>query len=144
MAVMLTINGQTTPATPGPSLFDYAEQLGVKVPTSCQKQGKCKECLVEIVQGMDRLSPPTPHEEHLKGNFRLSCRAHVVADAGEIRCQIMRRGRRRIESGGLALPLDGRKMELEPAVTRDGDRILIDGEEIDRCAGPIHGIAMDL
>jgi uncharacterized 2Fe-2S/4Fe-4S cluster protein (DUF4445 family) len=144
MAVMLSINGQTIPATPGPSLFDYAEQLGIKVPTSCQKQGKCKECLMEIVRGMDCLSPPTPHEEHLKGNFRLSCRCHVVAIAGEVRCHTMRRGRMRIESGGIGLPLDHRKMELDPAVTRDGDRILIDGEEIDRRPGPIHGIAMDL
>jgi uncharacterized 2Fe-2S/4Fe-4S cluster protein (DUF4445 family) len=144
MAVMLTINGQTTPAAPGPSLFDYAERLGVKVPTSCQKQGKCKECLMEIVRGMDRLSPPTPHEEHLKGNFRLSCRCHVVADAGEVRCHTMRRGRMRIESGAIGLPPDDRKMDLDPAVTRDRDRILIDGEEIDRCPGPIHGIAMDL
>jgi len=33
-------------------------------------------------------------------------------------------------------------------VTRDGDRILIDGVEVDRCGGravhPIHGLAMDL
>jgi uncharacterized 2Fe-2S/4Fe-4S cluster protein (DUF4445 family) len=144
MAVLLTINGQTTPAEPGPSLFDYAERLGIKVPTSCQKQGKCKECLMEIVQGMDRLSPPTPHEEHLRGNFRLSCQCHVVADAGEVRCHTMRRGRMRIESGGRGLPLDDQGMDFDPAVTRDGDRILIDGEEIDRCQGALHGIAMDL
>ncbi|MGD0387462.1 MAG: ASKHA domain-containing protein [Tepidisphaeraceae bacterium] len=144
MAVILTINGQTTPAAAGPSLFDYAERLGVKVPTSCQKQGKCKECLMEIVQGMDRLSPPTPHEEHLTGNFRLSCRCHVVADAGEVRCHTMRRGRMRIDSGGMGLPLDCQKLDLDPAVSRDGDRVLIDGEEIDRCRGAIHGIAMDL
>ena len=35
-------------------------------------------------------------------------------------------------------------MPLDPAVTRDGDRILIDGEEVDRSTGPIHGLAMDL
>jgi len=144
MAVMLTINGQTIPADPGPSLFDYAERLGVKVPTSCHKQGKCKECLVEIVQGMDRLSPPTPLEDHLKGNFRLSCQCRVVADAGEVRCHTMRRGRMRIDSGGIGLPLDNQKMDLDPAVRRDGERILIDEEEIDRRPGPIHGIAMDL
>jgi uncharacterized 2Fe-2S/4Fe-4S cluster protein (DUF4445 family) len=144
MAVLLTINGQSTPAAPGPSLFDYAQRLGIKVPTSCQKQGKCKECLMEIVQGMDRLSSPTLHEEHLRGNFRLSCRCHVVADAGEVRCHTMRRGRMRIESGGLGLPLDEKEMDLDPAVTRDRDRILIDGEEIDRYRGALHGIAMDL
>jgi uncharacterized 2Fe-2S/4Fe-4S cluster protein (DUF4445 family) len=35
-------------------------------------------------------------------------------------------------------------MRLDPAVTRDGDRILIDGIEVERSTGPIHGIAMDL
>jgi uncharacterized 2Fe-2S/4Fe-4S cluster protein (DUF4445 family) len=35
-------------------------------------------------------------------------------------------------------------MELDPAVTRDGDRILIAGVEIERSNGPIYGIAMDL
>ena len=56
---MLTINGTIISAAPGPSLFEYAEQLGVKVPTSCQKQGKCKECLMEIVEGMECLTAPT-------------------------------------------------------------------------------------
>jgi uncharacterized 2Fe-2S/4Fe-4S cluster protein (DUF4445 family) len=142
MAVTLTINGQTTPAAPGPSLFDYAEQLGVKVPTSCQKQGKCKECLVEIVEGMERLSPPTSEEAHLKSPFRLSCRCHIVGESGEVRCHTMRRGRMRIESGGVGL--GNRKAEFDPAVIRDGDRILIDGREVDRSTGAIQGIAMDL
>jgi uncharacterized 2Fe-2S/4Fe-4S cluster protein (DUF4445 family) len=144
MAVALTINGHSTQATPGPSLFDYAEQLGVRVPTSCQKQGKCKECMMEVVEGMNCLSAPTDAEEHLKGNFRLSCQTHVVADSGQVRCHTMRRGQMRIERHALGLPTNSQKMELDPAVTRDGDRILLDGEEIDRSTGPIHGIAMDL
>ena len=39
---------------------------------------------------------------------------------------------------------DPKALELDPAVTRDGDRILIDGVEVERSTGPIHGIAMDL
>jgi uncharacterized 2Fe-2S/4Fe-4S cluster protein (DUF4445 family) len=144
MAVALTINGQSTEAAPGTSLFDFAEQLGVRVPTSCQKQGKCKECMVEVVEGMDCLSPPTDAEEHLKGNFRLSCQCRVVKDSGVVRCHTMRRGQMRIERQALGLPTSGQKMEIDPAVTRDGDRILIDGVEIERSTGPIHGIAMDL
>jgi uncharacterized 2Fe-2S/4Fe-4S cluster protein (DUF4445 family) len=144
MAVALTINGQSTEALPGTSLFDFAERLGVRVPTSCQKQGKCKECMIEVVEGMDCLSPPTDAEEHLKGNFRLSCQCRVVKDSGVVRCHTMRRGQMRIERQALGLPTSGQKMEIDPAVTRDGDRILIDGVEIDRSTGPIHGIAMDL
>src|SRR4029079_1749909 len=35
-------------------------------------------------------------------------------------------------------------LKLEPSVTRDGDRILLDGVEIDRSRGALHGIAMHL
>jgi uncharacterized 2Fe-2S/4Fe-4S cluster protein (DUF4445 family) len=144
MPVTLVINGQSIQAEPGPSLFDFADQLGIPVPTSCQKQGKCKECMVEIVEGMELVSPRTEHEEHLKDRFRLSCRAHVLPGDGQIRCHTMRRGAMRIERHAYELPLSHRTFEPDPAVTRDGDRILIDGKEIDRRAGPLYGIAMDL
>jgi uncharacterized 2Fe-2S/4Fe-4S cluster protein (DUF4445 family) len=50
----------------------------------------------------------------------------------------------RVEEGGTGL-LEGREGDaLEPSVTRSGDRVLLDGEEIDRSSGPLHGIAMDL
>ena len=146
MNVTLIINGQATPATNGLSLFDHAERLGVPVPTSCHKQGKCKECLVEVIEGMDLLTPQTAEEEHLRDNFRLSCRTHVVDDVGpgQIRCHTMRRGRMRIESEASDLPQVWLSTELDPAVTRRGSAILLDGTEIERSAGPIHGIAMDL
>ena len=130
MPVDLTINAASTPAFPGPSLFDYAELLHIPVPTSCQKQGKCKECIVEVVEGMELLSPSTEHERHLKGNFRLSCRSTIAADSGHIRCHTMRRGHMRIERRAIGLPTTGQPLQLDPAVTRDDDRILIDGVEI--------------
>jgi uncharacterized 2Fe-2S/4Fe-4S cluster protein (DUF4445 family) len=141
--VKLTINGHVMEAAPGPSLFECAEILGVPVPTSCVKQGKCKECMVEVVEGIERLSPPTEQEQHLSGPFRLSCQCRVAAEEGVVRCHTMRRGTMRIERHAIALPApDG--LRLASAVTRDGDRILIDGEEVERSGGPIHGIAMDL
>src|SRR4051794_21011894 len=144
MSVTLHINGQSTDAPRGVSVFDCAESIGIQVPTSCRKNGKCKECIVEVVEGMVLLSPPTEHEEHLKDRFRLSCQCFVTADDGEIKCHTMRRGQMRIERHALGLPTSGQKMPLEPCVTRDGDRILLEGVEIDRSTGPIHGIAMDL
>jgi uncharacterized 2Fe-2S/4Fe-4S cluster protein (DUF4445 family) len=137
--VTVAINGETTSAPVGVSLFDCAEAAGVRVPTSCEKNGKCKECVVEVAEGMECLSPPTPFENHLTGNFRLSCQASIAASHGIVRCHTMRRGHMRIERAGLPS-----RVVLDPAVTRDCDRILIDGEEIDRSTGPIHGIAMDL
>lgn len=151
MAVQLTINGQSVEAQGGLSLFDQAEALGIDVPTSCRKQGKCKECMVEVVEGSELLSPMTEAEQHLKGKFRLSCQTYVTGVSGHVRCHTMRRGQMRIERQGLTLTagLPVRDaIPLDPAVTRDGDRILIDGVEVDRCGGPgvhpIHGLAMDL
>ena len=144
MSVKLHFNGQSCEATSGHSLFTHAEKLGIPVPTSCNKNGKCKECVVEVVEGMERLSTPGPEEKHLKGTFRLSCCARITADEGDVRCHTMRRGAMRIEKHAFELPVHGPKWKLEPAVTRDGDRILLDGVEIDRSTGPIHGLAIDL
>ena len=141
--VDLQFNLQKTSVPAGSSLFDYADTLGIKVPTSCRKQGKCKECLVEVTEGMDCLSERLKEESHLRENFRLSCCAKVTSDSGVIRCHTLRRGDMRIERHAFQLPTT-EKLKLEPAVTRDGHRILLDGVEIDRRTGPIHGIAMDL
>ena len=54
MAVNLEINTEALTTEKGPSLFDCAEQVGIKVPTSCYKQGICRECIVEVTEGMER------------------------------------------------------------------------------------------
>jgi uncharacterized 2Fe-2S/4Fe-4S cluster protein (DUF4445 family) len=50
----------------------------------------------------------------------------------------------RIEHRALNLPASASSVELDPAVTRQGDRVLLDGVEIERATGPIYGLAMDL
>jgi uncharacterized 2Fe-2S/4Fe-4S cluster protein (DUF4445 family) len=144
MSIELHFNGQRAEATPGLSLFDFADLLGIKVPTSCNKNGKCRERLVEIAEGMELLSPKTPEEKPLKENFRLSCRCKIASGSGTVRCHTLRRGEMRIERHAFELPAGNQPWQLEPAVTRDGDRILLDGQEIARSTGPIHGLAMDL
>jgi uncharacterized 2Fe-2S/4Fe-4S cluster protein (DUF4445 family) len=146
MTVQLSINHHAIEATPGATVFDLAEKLDVRVPTSCNKNGKCRECLVEVVRGMELLSPPAAEEEHLTGKFRLSCRAHILPEAsGEIECHTMRRGAMRVEHEAMDLPVrEGMQALLDPTVTRDGDRILLDGEEIAISSAPIHGLAIDI
>src|SRR5688572_21026972 len=95
MPAAFTINGQRVNAEPGRSLFDLAEKAGVRVPTSCIKNGKCKECVVEVTAGAALLSPPTEREHHLRDSFRLSCQASIVATDGDVRGQTMRRGQMR-------------------------------------------------
>jgi uncharacterized 2Fe-2S/4Fe-4S cluster protein (DUF4445 family) len=144
MSLELHFNGRTAAAARGTSLFDCAEALGIRVPTSCRKQGKCKECLVEVTEGMALLSAKAPEENHLRENFRLSCRCRVAAETGVVRCHTLRRGELRIERQAYQLPVHDQRAQLDPAVTREGDRILLEGEEIERSTGPMHGLAMDL
>jgi len=135
MSVELHFNQRRAEGACGSSLFDCAELLGIRVPTSCRNQGKCKECLVEITEGMRFLSAPGPQETHLAGNFRLSCSCRINAEAGVVRCHTMRRGEMRIEKHAPELPVTHKNLKLAPAVSRDGRRVLLDSEEIDRTGG---------
>ena len=142
----VTINGQAIDVERGTSIFDAATRAGVRIPTSCVAQGKCKECIVEIVDGMHNLSPRTEHERHLAGNFRLSCQSVVTAEHGAIECHTMRRGQMRIERHALNLPVSRDTWQLDPAVVRDNGRIIdrLNGNVLADTAGPIYGLAMDL
>lgn len=138
--VAVTIDGRLGTAEIGTTLFDFAESLGITVPTSCYKQGKCRECLLEIESGSDILSPLAPQEKHLGGKFRLACRTQLTAP-GEVHCHTLRRGTLRIETETTGLELQN---HLDPAVTRDGSRILLDGKQIAESNSAVHGIAIDI
>jgi uncharacterized 2Fe-2S/4Fe-4S cluster protein (DUF4445 family) len=142
--VTVTLNGRTIESSPGQSLFECAERAGLHVPTSCRKEGRCKECIVEISDGMALLSAPTDQERHLKGRYRLSCQSRVAAAAGHVQGHTMRRGQMRIERRAPAVDASRLIGVPDPAVTRDGDRVLIDGNEVDRVRSGLHGVAMDL
>ncbi len=148
MPVTLTINGHRVDAPVGVSLFSAAQSVGVRVPTSCVTQGKCKECVVEVTRGMELLSPPTEFEKHLdaRSRFRLSCQCRITGRHGDVECHTMRRGHMRIERKALHLPVSHETTPLDPAVVRAGDRIVdaVTGQEIARSTGPLHGLAIDL
>ena len=137
----LEIDGLTGELAAGETLFERAEALGVHVPTSCLKQGKCRECLVEVEAGAELLSPPAPQERHLEGRFRLACRTRL-AHPGEVRCHTLRRGALRIETATEGL--DESRLRLDPAVTRDGRFVLLDREPLAEAPGPLHGLALDV
>jgi uncharacterized 2Fe-2S/4Fe-4S cluster protein (DUF4445 family) len=143
MGVDLYFNNKHKKVQPGETLFDYADTLGIRVPTSCSKQGICKECLVEITEGMEYLSERSKREDHLSGEFRLSCQCRIEAASGVVQCLTMRRGEMVIEAHALNLP-NRQKLIPEPAITRKGNTIVRDGEVLAESEGPIYGIAMDL
>lgn len=144
MSVTVQIDSQRIESAAGATLFDLAKRMDVRIPTSCSGNGSCCECLVEIAEGAELLSDRAPEEDHLQGDFRLSCRATVEAGTGAICCQTPQRGAIQIEERGIRLPCLDEAPPLGPAVTRNGEQVLLDGGEIDRSTGPLHGLAVDL
>ncbi len=118
----LFVDHREAPVSPGAVLFDCAESIGIQVPTSCVKQGKCRECLLEVEEGEDLLSERTPQESHLDGKFRLACRTRIVRE-GVVRCHTMRRGSMRVVDDATDLP--DAENRLDPRV-REGYGIALD------------------
>ena len=143
MSKKVTINQRVGEFAVGTSLFEAGEGLDISVPSSCRKQGKCRECLMEITTGMESLSAPTEEEGHLKDNFRLSCCARLLDVPGEIQAHTMRRAEIHIEDEAMNLPPEAALEKIDPAVTRDGDRVLLDGKKIATSTGPLVGLAID-
>lgn len=144
MAVTVALNSQVGTFSAGCSLFDAGESLGLQVPSSCRRQGKCRECLMEVVEGQEHLTPRAEAERHLSGMFRLSCCARLASDSGVVRAHTLRRATMQVEEGAVLLPDHVRVEKPDPAVTRDGDRVLLDGREIARSNGPLLGLALDI
>jgi len=146
MAVTLTLNARATPVEPGATLFAAATAAGITVPSSCKQQGKCRECLIEVTSGGDRLTPRTREELHLRPGFRLSCRCGIAegAEAGEVVAHTLLRATLRVEDRAVNLPPSVHGRAHDPAVARSGDAILIDGIEVARGPGPLLGVAIDL
>ncbi len=141
---MPLIHNQTTlPLQPGKSLFDYADDLAVRVPTSCNRTGECHECIVEVRQGLDALAPLTESENFLRDNYRLACQATVVDIKADIEFNILRRQPRILTES-----IQRDDIELDPLTVREGDNIVFKGSDgpriVDRYRGRILGIAADI
>lgn len=134
----ITNNKVETDLMPGKTVFDYADELAVQVPTSCFRTGHCHECIVEIKHGMEALNAPTEAESFLKDNYRLACQAIIERDDIDVAFAPLRRTPK-ILTVGREKPI-----ELDPVVTHRGDEVLYDGDVVDRYRGHIYGLAIDL
>ncbi|MEE8434292.1 MAG: ASKHA domain-containing protein [bacterium] len=122
----------------GQTLFDHADRLQVKVPTSCRREGKCHECIVEIRQGMDALSARGAPERFLGGGFRLACQATVMTENYDLELALPQRQPRILTKSVLPIEAAG------PSVTRKGDGVFFGGQRIDDYRGRILGLAIDV
>ena len=126
------------------SLFDFADSLSIRVPTSCGRTGECHECIVEVRRGASALTPLTESEKFLRGNYRLACQALVADPSADIEFSVLRRQPRILTSG------TRRDVELRPAYVRgdDGENVVFNGPEgpvtVDTFRQAIYGIAADL
>lgn len=129
---------ETLDLVSGKSLFDFADSLDVRVPTSCGRSGECHECIVEVKRGLDALTPPEASEEFLRGNYRLACRALVEDASADIEFAVLRRQPRILTESV------SRDVELEPLVNRRGEDIYVGDERVDAYRGQMYGLAIDV
>jgi uncharacterized 2Fe-2S/4Fe-4S cluster protein (DUF4445 family) len=137
----ITCDGQAHQLTPGKTIFDYADDLTVQVPTSCFRTGQCHECIVEIKCGMDSLQPPNEAEAFLRDNYRLACQAVVLDTDRDIEFAPLRRSPR-ILTHTITTDSDG--SELDPRVTHSDGVVYYNDEAIDRYRGHLYGLALDV
>ncbi len=63
----------------GSPISDSSEKAGI--PFACGGEGICGSCVIEIVSGMENLSPPTDHEKNFFGEIgseRLACQCKIL------------------------------------------------------------------
>lgn len=66
----------------GKTILSCALEMGVTVSHVCGGDGACGTCRIEVVDGWNNLTPPTPDETYkeLEEPHRLSCQAKLIAD----------------------------------------------------------------
>ena len=138
MAFIRSTGATPNPLVVGRSLFDYADDAALAVPTSCLRNGYCHECVVDIQTGMGGLSPRTDAEEFLRDPYRLACQARVERTDEDIEFELLRRSPKILSEGRR------REVDLNPVVTRAGDNIFYDGQIVDHFRGRVLGLAIDL
>ena len=137
----ITCDGKVHRLTPGKTLFDYADDLEVQVPTSCFRTGQCHECIVEIKHGMDGLQPPNEAEAFLRDNYRLACQAIVLDVDKDIEFTPLCRTPRILTH---AITNDNGTPELNPRVSHRDGVVYYGDESIDRYRGHLYGLAIDI
>jgi uncharacterized 2Fe-2S/4Fe-4S cluster protein (DUF4445 family) len=134
----INFHSRRCPLERGRTLFDFADQLAVPVPTSCGRNATCHECIVEIKQGAEALAPRTGPEDFLRGNYRLACQAVIENPEIDVEFALLQR-RPKILTTANASPC-----ELDPPVTHDRSTVFYDGEPLDEYRGHIYGAAVDV
>lgn len=120
------------------TLFDYADKLKIRVPTSCGRNGECHECIVEVKTGSHGLNLPASSESFLKDNYRLACQAKILDIDTDIEFSVLRR------QPQILTHATRRAFEIAPLTTHREGGVYYNQKRIDEYRGGIFGIAVDL
>ena len=131
-------DGKEHPTSPNKTIFDYADDLQIRVPTACGRNGECHECVVEIKKGIESLNKLSGEENFLRGSYRLACQAIVEDLSANVEFSTLRRQPKILTSGIV------RDIEMDSIVTISNGRVLIEGRDVDKYQGHILGLAGDI
>ncbi len=134
---LVTSGGVTHEIVEGSTLFECADRLGVRVPTSCNRHGTCHECIVDVPRGMKGLRARTEAESFLRDSYRLACQAVLGDGAEEIEFAPLSRRPKILTSSTVI------EIEIDPLVTRRDASVFYDGMRVDEDRGRICGLAVD-
>ncbi len=129
---------KTLPAKVGKTLFDYADDFQLSVPSSCGRMGQCHECIIEITEGMESLCPKAETEAFLSESFRLACQSSVQHSDKNICFSVLSRSPQILTATQTAT------LDRDPTVIRKGNDVYYQDELIDQFRGGIFGLAIDL
>ena len=80
--VLFLDEGKAAEVAAGRTLLSVALEIGIPISHVCGGDGACGTCRVEVIEGWQHLTPPTPDETYkeLDEPYRLSCQAKIVSD----------------------------------------------------------------
>jgi ferredoxin len=63
-------------------MLQCAKEMGIALSHVCGGDGACGTCRIEVIEGWENLSPPTPDETYkeLEPPYRLSCQSRLIGD----------------------------------------------------------------
>ena len=133
-------DNKKTKSLKGKSLFDFADTLSIRVPTSCRRNGECHECIVQISEGEDNLFSKDQSEEFLTSNYRLACQAKIDNEQSDIKFNVLRRQPKILED------LNFNKIKLNSNIIIENNSVInkYNNEILSEKETPIFGIAADI
>tara|TARA_A100001011_G_scaffold154663_1_gene163193 strand:- start:714 stop:2339 length:1626 start_codon:yes stop_codon:yes gene_type:complete len=133
-------DNKKTKSIKGKTLFDFADTLNIRVPTSCRRNGECHECIVQVSNGNDNLETKDQSEDFLTNDYRLACQAKINIDTSDIKFNVLRRQPKILEEFTNNKIVLNSKVIIKDDYVFDKKNNIVLSEKVT----PIYGIAADI